>query len=772
MKTSNVLLTLIFAVLFGGCTGLKYLPDGEKLYTGATIEFIKEGEIPKTKDLKKEVAQVITPEPNRTFLGVFRPKLWFYEVTDTPKGKGLRYFFKNKIGEPPVLLKKVSPVAVSSLISNRLDNNGYFRSKVSYEIKEKGKTAKVIYTAVLFPPYRIDSVKFPPRINSVNSKILEDTAKTLLKPGDLYNLTTIKAERERIDLYLKNEGFFYFNPDYLVCYADTAIGNRQVNLSLEVKEETPPKALERYLMHDVVIHPKYSLDNDTSFANQDTVIIDGKYYINSDSTFNPKAIANSVFFERNTYYSRLNHDITLRRLMGLGIFKFVNVKFTDEVVNDTSFLNASIYLTPLRKKSLRAEILAITKSTNFAGPGIDLSFRNRNLLKGSELFVLSTQAGLETQISGQQPGQPSLGAFNLSVEAKLYVPKFLIPFYNVSKISSYFIPKTKFELSAERNYRVDYYTMNSLEFTYGYYWQESETKLHELDPVAINYVRTSQTTPLFDSLLEINPFLQKNFQNQFILGLQYRYTFNNQVKSHLKNQYYFRGTADFSGNLMSLLNNAFSSKNVNPEDPAMLFNTPYSQYSRFEIDARYFHVFDKKNKIATRLITGVGVPYGNSDALPYIKQFFIGGSNSIRAFRARTLGPGTYPPPSPDSLSFFEQAGDIKLEMNAEYRFNIISVIKGAVFVDAGNVWLLQNDPLRPGGLFEVKDFMNELAFGTGLGLRADVNFFVIRLDLAFPIRKPWLEPGDRWVFDQINFGSPGWRKENLVLNIAIGYPF
>lgn len=171
-------------------------------------------------------------------------------------------------------------------------------------------------------------------------------------------------------------------------------------------------------------------------------------------------------------------------------------------------------------------------------------------------------------------------------------------------------------------------------------------------------------------------------------------------------------------------------------------------------------------------MAGIGIPYGNSNALPYIKQFFIGGSNSIRAFRARTLGPGSYPPPPADSITFLEQAGDMKLELNGEYRFNLVSIIKGAVFVDAGNIWLLHNDPLREGGLFQFSTFWTQMAVGTGFGLRADASFFVVRADLAFPIRKPWLAPADRWVFNQINFGSSDWRRENLVLNIAIGYPF
>ncbi|MBA2408168.1 MAG: BamA/TamA family outer membrane protein [Chitinophagales bacterium] len=771
MRSPIFLLMLYVALIAGGCSGTKHLPEGEKLYTGAEVKFTKEGDVPKTKALQGEVENVIVPKPNSTIFGIFRPKLWFYMVTDTPKGKGLRYFVKNKLGEPPVLIRKVDPVTTSSLIQNRLENNGYFRTDVSYEKEEKPKTAKIIYTAALHAPYRIDSISFPPNVTALTSKISEVSFKTLVKRGEIYNLNVLKAERERIDIYLKDEGFFYFNPDYLEFYADTFSGNRKVNLSLVLKEDVPPKAVLRYHMGDIFIDPKFTLDKDTTHVVVDTLNIEGKYYLNTDNTFNPKTITQSVFFDRNDYYTRRNHDITLRRLMGLGIFKFVNIEFEDEITLDSALLHASVYLTPLRKKSLRAELLGISKSTNYAGPGLDMSYRNRNFLRGSELFILSGEVGLESQVSGHIAGQPSLGSFAVSGKAQLFVPKFIVPFYRINNVSSYYVPKTKFELNAEKIIHPQYFTLNSLEFTYGYNWKEGDTKEHELDPVAINYVNVTNTQLAFDTLLLLNPFLRKNFEKQFILGLQYSYTFNNQVVKRLGHQYYFRGTTDFSGNLFSLINNTFNQQKTDPENPVKLFNLPYSQYSRFDVDGRYYYVFDKNNKIATRLKAGIGIPYGNSDALPYIKQFFIGGSNSIRAFRSRTIGPGTYPPPPDSTITFFEQAGDMRLEGSAEYRFNIISILKGALFVDAGNIWLLHEDTLRPGGVFQ-KDFLSEVAVGTGFGIRADANFFVLRLDLAMPIRKPWLQPGDRWVFDQISFGNSDWRKENLVLNIAIGYPF
>jgi outer membrane protein assembly factor BamA len=228
---------------------------------------------------------------------------------------------------------------------------------------------------------------------------------------------------------------------------------------------------------------------------------------------------------------------------------------------------------------------------------------------------------------------------------------------------------------------------------------------------------------------------------------------------------------DFSGNVAGLLI---------PEDPASgkkkLFGAAISQYLKAQTDLRYFIEFNPKTRLANRLLVGFGYPYGNSEQLPYIKQFFIGGNNSIRAFRSRSVGPGTYRAPNADSLSFFpDQSGDIKLEMNTELRYKFNKILEGAIFLDAGNIWLYNKDTStinpRPGVQFS-KDFMKELAVGTGIGLRLNLTILLLRLDLGMPLREPWLPAGHRWVIDQIDFGSKEWRKRNLVLNLAIGYPF
>jgi outer membrane translocation and assembly module TamA len=341
------------------------------------------------------------------------------------------------------------------------------------------------------------------------------------------------------------------------------------------------------------------------------------------------------------------------------------------------------------------------------------------------------------------------------------------------------LPQTKFKVGYTFQERLQYFRLNSFNISGGYTWRETMLKTHELFPVDITFVQTGNTSAEFDQLLEENPVLDNSFQNQFILGSRYSFTYNTQLndqveqkyglKKKSKSDFYFRGTLDLSGNLA----HAFQSiKSNEEEEPYNFFNAPYSQFVRTDLDFRYFLKLNKRSKIATRIATGIGYAFGNSETMPYIKQFSVGGSISLRAFPARSVGPGTYNIFEYDSITFIDQRGDIKLESSVEYRFDIVNSLKGALFVDAGNIWLVKEDSLRPGGKFDKNKFLKEIAVGTGFGLRFDFNFFVSRFDLAFPIRKPYREPGDRWVLDEINFSSRDWRRENLIFNIAIGYPF
>jgi outer membrane protein assembly factor BamA len=308
--------------------------------------------------------------------------------------------------------------------------------------------------------------------------------------------------------------------------------------------------------------------------------------------------------------------------------------------------------------------------------------------------------------------------------------------------------------------------MNSFRTSFGYNWKESLEKEHELNPISINYVQPANVTPEYIDSAKNNTTLNKAIEKQFILGSDYTYTYTNVINYKPVNGFYFSGGIDLSGNVAGLITGA----NISKMDTAKIFGAQFSQYTRLQSDFRFYRKVAENSVWANRIMVGIGIPYGNSSQLPYVKQFFSGGNNSIRAFRSRSVGPGTYEAQQ-STGSLAEQPGDIKLELNTELRFPIAGIVQGAVFVDAGNVWLFNEDTTKAGSLFTSK-FLSELAAGSGVGIRFDLSFLVLRFDLAFPIRKPWLPAGQRWVLGQVDVGNAQWRKENLVFNLAIGYPF
>lgn len=755
---------ILLLLTFYGCSNTRYLSENEELCVDVKLKVNSEKKLNK-KAVKKELDNIANPKLNKKTLGL-RAKLWVYNRVKKKPDTKLRRWLKTKVGEPPVLMSSISPDKTSDIMISRLNSLGFFNSKVKYQVISKRKKAKLTYTVTINTPYTFNTVVFPSDNDTLSTYIKATQEKSIIKPGQQYNLDLLKEERARIDQVLKNRGFYFFNEDYLLFKIDTTTGNKTLNATLIVKDDTPEKAKVKYILEDVYVIAGFSVD-DTTGTKNDTILIDGYHYIDNDSTFKPKVIIRSVFLKKGKRYSRKAHNQTISRLMGMGVFKYVNIKYEDTIIDNEGRLKAFIYMTQIPSKSVQAQLEVITKSNNFTGPSLTLSYKNRNLLKGVEQFVFNTNGGFELQINGIQKRL----SYELGVNTQLYIPKFVTPFAIRNKLSM-FVPKTKFDLGFRLLNRVLFFNMRSFHFSYGYTWKQTARKEHQFEPISINFARLFSTTPAFEQLLSENNFLRKSFEQQFTTGSNYSFTYNSLVGQEKKNQYYFNATLDLSGNAVSLVQSIYKHNKPSHENPYKIFGHEYSQYSKISTDTRYYYTISKKNKVATRLIAGIGIPYGNSNSMPYIKQFFSGGANSIRAFLPRTVGPGTYQ--LPDSLfkrTFLDQAGDIKLEGNLEYRFTIVSFLKGAVFADAGNVWLIRPNAELPGGEF-TKQFYKQIAVGTGFGLRVDISFIVIRFDIGIPLRDPELPENERWVGDNIDFSSSAWRKQNVVLNIAIGYPF
>jgi len=754
---------LLVMIILQACTGLRKIPEGEFLYTGSEIRFDSVVEMKNKSAVRDELYGLIDVTPN-TKLFWMRPLLSLHNTIKEPaEEKGVKYWLKYKFGEPPALLSGLNPQVIDKTMINRLQNRGFFHADVNHEIQYKRKKASLIFAATPRHPYVLNEISYPPGETKILQEINSLKTGSLLRKGSQYHLRVFQDERERIDNRLKNRGFFYFSPDYLLFEADTTIGNRRIDVALKVKAEAVGDVLLPYRFNNIYVSDDYALQN----YDPDTTKIGNYFYISARHAFKPKVILNTVFFERDSLYSRENHYNTLRSLMGIGVYKFTNARFT-KVDSKPGLMDVSLFLTPASKISLSSEMSMASKSNNFSGPGLNLSVKNRNLFGGAELLSITLGGRFEWQTKTEEKGQINL---ELTLDGSISLPR-IVPFDFVKKGKSPYIDRTIITAGGGIYKRVDLYELNSFNTSLGYSWKPSERVNHLLSPIDISYTLLAESSPEFDDYLEQNPNIKRSFEEQFIIGASYTFILSNLSDRKRKSNFYLNESVDLSGNLITLLKSVTDNRMPTPDDPFRLLDVAYSQFARLRNEFGYFRRTGKESMIAWRIIVAAGVPYINSSTIPYIRQFYVGGTNSVRAFPARSIGPGTYSPPEGGQSLSVDQSGDIKLESTLEYRFPVFGYLKGALFADAGNIWLVNDDEQRPGGLFQIDSFYKELAAGIGIGFRFDFDFFVIRFDMASPLYKPFLPDGERWIFQDMNFRDNNWRRNNFILNVAIGYPF
>ncbi|WP_158797765.1 BamA/TamA family outer membrane protein [Pedobacter sp. L105] len=756
----NLSLFVFICLIWAACSNTKYLKPGQKLYTGAEVLINPDSSvrIENQKDVKSTLETKTRPRPNKSILGL-RPKLYIYNLAGEPKKpKGIRHWIRTKVGEPPVLLSQVKIKYNDDVLTSYLISQGYLQSKVIGDSLIKNKTAKVVYKANTGIRYKISKITFPKDTGALTKIINDNKDKSLLKVGNFYNLDVFINERVRIDNDLKEKGYFYFNPDYILLQVDSTIGKNLVNVTVKIKDIAPDAALKPYTIKDINVYPAYSLRRDSTLRKLTPLEYHDFRIYDDRKTFKPRLFDRLIFFKKDETYNRADHSLTLNRLVNINAFQDIRAEFLplDSFKNDQLDLN--IYLTPLKKNSLTFSVTGTSKSNNFVGSEVKVTQTTRNLFHGAEQLDVSASGGFETQVSGQAQ---NLNSYSFTTQAKLTFPQFIVPFYKPSSTTA-FIPKTVTSLSYQLVDRGSLYALSSFTGEYGYNWKENIHKEHTFNPISITYVKPDVNQIKQDSLFRAIPGLRNSLQKQFIIGSNYTFTYTNQMEDYRRNNIYFNGNVQTGGNLWGL----FVSKDANGDKS--LLSTPLTQFVRLEADFRDYYKITRNTIWANRIDLGYGYAYGNSTSLPFVRQFFAGGSNDIRAFAARSLGPGTYR----DTSSIADESGDIKIMLNTELRFKIVSILYGAVFADAGNIWLRKEDPLRPGSGFEFNKALSQMAVGTGAGLRVDAKIFVIRLDVAFPIREPYQPEGQRWVIDKIDFGSSSWRSNNLVYNIGIGYPF
>ncbi|MEO6583098.1 MAG: BamA/TamA family outer membrane protein [Ferruginibacter sp.] len=762
---------LLSILLLSACSVKRYLPAGERLYRGSSIAVKKHPETKTSvKTLKADLKLAVKPRPNKFFLGQPWKVWWWYKLggeDSARREKGLKAFFRNKLGEAPVLSSRINTKSTVENMMGLMENLGYFHTTAQGDTVNTGSYfTKARYTVQVQPQYFINDISWVSDSSEI-LKILQaeqQTKNTVLKVGEPYRLSDITSERNRLDLFIKTKGYYFFNPDYIMAYADSTIGDRKVSMLLNIKRVTPDIAKHPLYINDIIIFPNYSLVSkqlDTSRYGLE--MYDSLYIRDTTKKFKPSLFVENITYRPGDLYSSTSQNTTLNRLINLGAFKFVKNRF--EPLRDTvgqRKMDVFYYLTPAKKKSIQASLDGFTKDNNYVGSQVSINMRNRNTFGKAELLTIRAFGGFEVSIADSLRNNNNL---RLGGEVSLRIPRYAIPFLKV-RDHLFYPPNTNILAGFELLQRQLFYTKNLFRVQYELTRRKNLISQRTFAPISISYLKATNVTDTFYKQAQVSPALLLNIYDEAVLGTFFSQTIN-KTSPALRNKWYLYTSLDLSGNVAGLITGAkhFREKTI--------FGTPFAQFVKFDVDLHYTRRLPGVSKVdwANRFLIGIGNPYNNSALLPFAKQYTIGGSSSIRGFNVRSLGPGTYKPTANDQRFFQIIGGDYKILANSELRVPFTKILNGAVFLDAGNIWTKNTLTFGEKGKLS-KDWVKELAVATGVGLRVDATVILVRLDLGMPLRKPYLPEGKRWVFNQIDFGSSAWRKENLILNVALGYPF
>ncbi|GGM97662.1 membrane protein [Dyadobacter beijingensis] len=809
---SNIGYILAICIFLGGCSVNKYVPEGQSIYVGNKVNVQPDSiSKPNVSGVASELEGLVKPPPNKTIFG-FPWKVWFYYWIGEPKDEGgLRSWFRKKLGEPPrYATQRIVDINAANMVAY-LDNEGYYRSAVKGRIvankNKKKRTAITEYDAYVMPRYVINELSYVvPDSSLFNRDLVLAKGKTLLRKGDPIRLDVVTAERTRIDQELKGKGYYYFNPDYIIVKVDSTIGRadstlapQQVNLYLEVKKETAQTSLKQYFINRIYVNTGTSENkqNDSLPVASTNPFRRGITVTDPGNDYKRRIFYDAIGFRRGNMYTNTMHEVSLQRLVNLQNFRFVKNRFDLVPRSDSALLDVHYDLAPMKKKSLQTVLSASTKSNNLGGSQLDVTWRHRNFFRGAEMLAISGYFGFDVQLGGNRNSSNNIGNeyIRYGAKADLSFPRFIIPFVRIRPEKSQALPKTILSLNYENRIQRNFYTTRSIRGDWSYVWRRNKEVEHTLTPISINFVEPRNINYetyekiIFDpdtNPLDVQRYLRILETKYLIMGSNYSISYRPTPRPFSKNQVALTGGIDYGGNLLSL----FAKKMGSDSIPKEIFGVPVFQYVKLDGDVRYYRTITPSIKWANRLLLGAIKPYGNSKYMqtPQFKQYFGGGSTGIRAFRARSLGPGSYKTDtSTIALLGYQVFADIRMEFNSEIRMKFTDIINGAVFVDAGNIWSFGSAD-RSGydeRALISSNFLKQVAVGGGIGLRLDFSYLIFRLDLATPFRKPWyteeiesetpegeIKYKNPWVFNEIKFGSKSWRKENLILNIAVGLPF
>ena len=797
MKHTYIYIIMVgVTVLLSACSTTKHIPDDDRLFVGLTeIDYPDSRDDDHFTETREEVEAALATKPNGALFGSsyyrtpFPYGLWIWNYAYGSSGK-FKQWLNRSFGKPPVLMSQVNPQLRASVAQSVLRKNGYMRGSVTFqEVPQKNpKTMKIGYTVTMDTLFTVDTmayVNFPPAMQALIDSTLDDA---YVGKGRPFAVSMLDAERARISQLFRNNGYYYYQPGFATYLADTFAVQNRAQLRLQLADSLPEQALHPWYVGRVKMQLRHSYREAMTDSLDRRVL---KIFYGGGKKrppIRPRVILKDLKLRPRRLFSYDDYTQSVQKINASGVFSSVDLSFTPR---DRDTLDLTLNCTFDKPYDFYVEGNFINRTIGRMGPELKLGITRRNAFRGGEKLDFNVHGAYEWQTSSNQS---SMNSYKYGADLSLEFPRILAPFVrNRAKRTKdgrvkrpqrfYATPWTIAKVSADVINRPDYYKMHLVSGEWTYRWQPSETSRHELSPLTLKYQYLNSRTGDFDNLVSRNSYMAVSMADHFIPKMRYTYTYTSQRDN--PNPLRWETTVEESGNLVALYDVAIQGNGWNDKEKT-LFKNPYSQFVKLETDLTKTWMLDTKSKLVGHVNAGVMWCYGNSSDAPFSELFYAGGPNSIRAFPVRGVGPGNFKPwdgPASRQFAYILQNGDSKLVMNLEYRRQLFGNLHGAVFLDFGNVWNtadydMSEETYDENGNLEEVQFLNlgnyrfrlsrlfdEMALGTGIGLRYDLDFLVVRIDWGIGLHAPY-DTGKGGYFNMSSF------KEMNTLHLAIGYPF
>lgn len=761
---ASVAWALFIALAMASCSATSSVPEGDKLFTGLTkIKYDNYQPCDNFNSTQDEIEAALATAPNGALFGSsyyrspfpYRLLIWnaFYK-SETTVGKWITKTF----GKQPVLMSWVNPALRAQVAQQVLRAHGYFGGTVGYEIVEQKnpKTAKIGYTVNLGHLYTIDSLSYlnyPPE-----AAALIDSSRTaaLIKNGDPFSVSQLDAERNRIGTLLRNNGYYYYQPGYATYLADTVSAPGRALLHFQLADSLPRNVMKKWYIGriEMQLRKNYNDQLTDSFSRRRLTV----KYRGRKSPVRPRVILRNMKLRPRSLYSYDDYQKSINNITETGLFSMVDIKFTPR---DTSAacdtLDMQLNCIFDKPYDFYVEANLTGKTSGSLGPGTTIGFAKRNAFRGGEKLEFNLKGSYEWQTGHSNNGNKSkLNSYEYGADVTLELPRLLAPFWQRVRFQT--TPVTTMKVASNVINRSKFFKRHIVSGELTYKFQRTPTSMHQFSPLIMQYEYMQNMTEEFAKLLDQNPYLLVSMADQFVPMMRYTYTYSS--PKQYRNPIFWQTTVSEASNILSL--GYLAAGKRWSEKGKTMFKNPYAQFLKIETDFRKTWQVAAHSQLVAHANAGVIWSYGNATTAPYSEQFYVGGANSIRAFNVRSIGPGSYYTDNDDRLSYMDQTGDIKLQANIEYRPRLFGNLYGAVFIDAGNIWALRDDGYRSGSKLELKNLLKQTALGTGVGIRYDLEFFVLRLDWGFGLHVPY----------KSGFFNVGRFSDAQSLHFAIGYPF